>query len=136
MKEIRYWEAEDGTKFEYEDECQEYEEKQLFIKMLEIIPCYDALFVRVTGESVEQASYDIDDICYILIPDNADDSFFETLRDFDSAYVEGLLSYDEAKSHNDLLYWDKRSNSWRVWSKDLANLEILKNHFQLFGEGE
>lgn len=136
MKEIRYWEAEDGTKFEYEDECQEYEEKQLFIQMLETIPCYDTLFVRVTGESVEQASYGIDDIHYILIPDNADDSFFEALRDFDSAYLDGLLPYNEAKSHNDLLYWDTYANSWRVWSKDLAKLEILRNHFQLFGEGE
>ena len=135
MKEIRYWEAEDGTKFEYEDECQEYEEKQLFIEMLKVIPCYDTIFVRVTGED-EQTSFDSDDICYILIPDNADDSFFETLRDFDSAYFEGLLPYNEAKSHNDLLYWDKYSNSWRVWSKDHANLEILANHFQLFGEGE
>lgn len=136
MKEIRYWEAEDGTKFEYEDECQEYEEKQLFIEMLETIPCYDALFVRVTGENVEQALYDNDDIYYILIPDNADDNFFEALRYFDSEYFEEQLPCNEAKSHNDLLYWDEYSNTWRVWSKDLANLETLKNHFQLFGEGE
>lgn len=136
MKEIRYWEAEDGTKFEYEDECQEYEEKQLFIQMLDVIPCYSAMFIRITGENVEQESYDNDDICYILIPDNADDSFFEALRNFDEAYFEGQLPYNEAKSHNDLLYWDEYSNIWRVWSKDLANLEILANHFQLFGEGE
>lgn len=136
MKEIRYWEAEDGTRFEYEDECQEYEEKQLFVEMLKVIPCYDAGFARVIGDDDRPTIYNSNDISYILIPDNADDSFFETLHDFDEAYYEGQLPYSEAKSHNDLLYWDEYSNSWRVWSKDLANLEILKNHFQLFGEGE
>ena len=136
MKEIRYWEAEDGTRFDYEDECQEYEEKQLFIEMLKVIPCYDAGYARITGEDDSQASYNNDTIHYISIPDNADDNFFETLRNFNDAYFYGHLPCEETKPNNDLIYFDEESDTWRVWSKDIASLEIFSSYFQLFRKGE
>jgi hypothetical protein len=86
--------------------------------------------------SGEDEGFDESDIYYILIPDKINTGFNDALRELDEEFFDGLLPYNEAKTHNDLLYWDEYSNTWRVWSKDLANLEILKNHFQLFGEGE
>ena len=37
MKEIHYFVAEDGTEFEYEDECILYENEQIFKKCKKII---------------------------------------------------------------------------------------------------
>lgn len=133
MKEVRFWEAEDGTQFESEYDCEEYERHLRYTKLLENIPCYNQIFARMTGED---EGFDERDIYYILIPDKITASFDDALRELDEEFFDGLLPYNEAKTHNDLLYWDEESSSWRVWSKDLANLEILANHFQLFGEGE
>jgi len=133
MKEVRFWEAEDGTQFDDEYDCQEYEHKVRFARLLEIVPCYNGIFARMTGENEDS---DESDISYILIPDKITTDFDDALRELDEYFFEGQLPYNEAKSHNDLLYWDGESSTWRVWSKDLSNLEILKNHFQLFEEGE
>lgn len=133
MKEVRFWEAEDGTQFESEYDCEEYERQVRFAELLEIVPCYNDIFMRMIGEDKE---FDESDINYILIPDNPGTGFDEALRDLDEEFFERQLPYNEAKPHNDLLYWDEESSAWRVWSKDLSTLELLKNHFQLFGEGE
>ena len=132
MKEVQYWEAEDGTQFDNEYDCQDYERQVRLARLLEIIPCYNKIFGRMTGEN---EGFDEGDIEYILIPDKVDACFDEALRELDEEFFEGQLPYNEAKPRNDLLYWDDNSYSWRVWSKDLANLELLKKHFQLF-EGE
>ena len=133
MKEVRYYEAEDGTQFESEYDCQDYERQVKFARLLEIIPCYNVSSVRMTGEDKDS---DESDISYILIPDKITTGFDDALRELDEYFFEGQLPYNEAKSHNDLLYWDGESSTWRVWSRDLSNLELLKNHFQLFEEGE
>ena len=133
MKEVRFWEAEDGTQFESEYDCEEYERHLKYARLLENVPCYNQIFVRMTGED---EGFDEGDIYYILIPDKITASFDDALRELDEEFFDGELPYYDAKSHNDLLYYDEDSHSWRVWSKDLANLEILRNHFQLFGEGE
>ena len=133
MKEVRFWEAEDGERFDNEYDCQEHENKVRFTELLEIVPCYNDIFMRMTGEDEDS---DESDISYILIPDKITTGFDDALRELDEHFFEGQLPYNEAKSHNDLLYWDGESSIWRVWSRDLANLELLKNHFQLFGEGE
>ena len=133
MKEVRFWEAEDGTQFDDEYDCQEYEHKVRFAKLLEIVPCYNKDFMRIIGEDEE---FDESDIYFILIPDKIGTGFDDALQELDEEFFEGQLPCDEAKSHNDLLYWDEDSGSWRVWSKDLSNLELLRNYFQLFGKGE
>ena len=133
MKEIRFWEAEDGTQFDDEYDCQEYERKVRFAKLLEVVPCYTRIFMRMVGEDEE---FDEGDIYFILIPDKIDADFDDALRELDEEFFEGQLPYNEAKSHNDLLYWDEESNTWRVWSRDYKNLRQLADHFQLFEEGE
>jgi hypothetical protein len=133
MKEVRFWEAEDGERFDNEYDCEQHELEIRFAELLAVVPCYNDAFMRMTGED---EGFDESDIRYILIPDKITASFDDALRELDEVFFERQLPYWEAKSHNDLLYWDEDSQSWRVWSKDLANLEILKNHFQLFGEGE
>lgn len=132
MKEVRYWEAEDGTPFESEYDCQDYERQVKFARLLETVPCYNKISVRMTGE---EEGVDEGDICYILIPDEIDARYDEALAKLDEEFFTGLLPYNEAKPRNDLLYWDENSYSWRVWSRDHENLELLGKHFQLF-EGE
>ena len=46
MKEVRFWEAEDGTQFESEYDCEEYERHLKYTRLLESIPCYNQIFVR------------------------------------------------------------------------------------------
>lgn len=133
MKEVRFWEAEDGTQFESEYDCEEYERHLRYAKLLEIVPCYNQIFVRTTGED---EGFDESDICYIFIPDMSDTDFAEALRELDEYFFEGQLPYIGAKTHNDLLYWDEDSQSWRVWSKDYKELRQMIKYFQLFGEGE
>ena len=131
MKEVRYYEAEDGTQFESEYDCQDYERQVRLARLLEIVPCYNKISVRMTGEDEE---LDESDIFCILIPDEIDARFDEALRELDEEFFEGQLPYNEAKPRNDLLYWDDYSCSWRVWSRDRENLELLRKHFQLFEE--
>ena len=133
MKEVRFWEAEDGTRFEDEYDCEQYESKVRFAKLLEVVPCYDRIFMRMIGEDKE---FDEGDIYFILIPDKITADFDDALRELDKEFFEGQLPYDEAKSHNDLLYWDNESNAWRVWSRDYKELRQLADRFQLFEEGE
>lgn len=133
MKEVRYWEAEDGMQFESEYDCQEYERHVKYSELLEIVPCYNQIQVRMSGED---ENFDESNIYYILIPDMSDTGFAEALRELDEEFLEGQLPYIGTKSHNDLLYWDEDSNTWRVWSEDYRKLRQMANHFQLFGEGE
>ena len=133
MKEVRFWEAKDGERFDNEYDCQEHENKVRFAELLEIVPCYNDIFARMTGEDEDS---DESDIYYILIPDKITTGFDDALRELNEYFFEGQLPYDKAKSHNDLLYWDEDSDSWRVWSGDHKELRRLADRFQLFEEGE
>lgn len=130
MKEVRYWEAEDGTKFEDQDDCLDYERKVRWGELLEIVPCYNEIYYRLTEEDTE---YDEADVAFILIPDTKDnDKFWRAMRELDTDYFSGTIPFDEAKEKNDLLYFDAESETWRVWSADIRNLRQMENQFQLF----
>lgn len=133
MKEVRFWEAEDGTQFDNEYDCEEHERRVKFANLLEVVPCYTKNFSRMISKDEE---FDEGDIHFILIPDKATTNFDDALQDLDEKFFEGQLPYDEAKLRNDLLYWDEESCTWRVWSRDYEVSRQLADYFQLFGEGE
>jgi hypothetical protein len=132
MKEVRYWEADDGEKFESEEDCIEYERDCLWGELLETVPCYTSDYRRITKEDAEMYACDV---AYILIP-SAESTFT-----FNDAYevLDGEFFYDglpylgKFNSSGDLAYRDD-SNVWHVWSEEMALLREMAERFQLFEE--
>lgn len=123
MREVSYWEADDGTRFEYEDECREYEWKQrieevknrfslLDIGKDKLDPCdttiYDEVyFIYVPNRSSAKVLYDIwdDDITGVYPP-----SF---LSNYD--LTPGLWAFDET------------CDEWYHLGERIADLQDMAN---------
>lgn len=134
MKEIRYWEAEDGERFYVEEECEEYERDCLWGKLLDVVSCYDRKYKRIIKTYAEIC--DCSDIAYIIIPSATPGSeFINAYEELDEEFFDGRLPCLEGYSTSgDLAYCDD-SNVWHVWSEEIANLREMAEKFQLF-EGE
>lgn len=110
MREITWWEADDGTKFEFESECAEYEWKQKVEK-------HETMYTLLDGScnilsNFETSAYE--DCYFIFLRNSKSASILRELWDDDhilsvccpdflaSWHVEpGLWSYDE---DNDVWY--------------------------------
>lgn len=80
MKEIHYFVAEDGTEFEYEDDCILYENEQIFKKMQE----NNKIMILKRDLSVIEKIGDLDYWFYIFVKDReAMDIVNNTMETFD-----------------------------------------------------
>ena len=130
MKEVHYYEAEDGTKFESEYDCEKYEEAREFRTVFEALKCYDCYFDKITGEGdVKEV---MGDIRYILVGDTAEEvEAYNKLDDMLSHYYFPHISH----AKNSLVYFDENVDCWLVWHDQMKMLRDLAEKFQLF-EGE
>ena len=62
MKEIRFWQADDGTKFDDEYECIEYERKTILKNHKD-----DFVFLDCNREAISIEDAKTDNICYIIV---------------------------------------------------------------------
>ena len=100
MKEIRFWQAEDGTKFDDEYDCIQYERRVILNKYKD-----DFVFLDYNQEIIPTEDSITDNICYIIIKNKrcalAVGSWFEAdgcFDPFDGMYnktVEGTWVWGE-----------------------------------------
>lgn len=132
MKEIRYWEAEDGTKFEDEQDCVEYEQDCRWCELLEKVPCYTSDYKRVTKEDEGIFACNI---AYILVPPSKGSAEFDdAYTDLDDEFFGGDLPYlGDCNPNGDLVFRDD-SNLWYLWSNEMTKLREMADRFQMFEE--
>lgn len=129
MKEVRYWEADDGEKFESEEECAEYERDCRWGELLETVPCYTYYYKRITKEDAEIYA---DDVTFILIPPaEPSDTFDDAYTELDEEFFYNLPYFGDFDCSGDLAYRDD-SNVWHIWSEEMTNLREMAERFQLF----
>lgn len=133
MKEVLYYEAEDGTKFDSAYDCEYYEKSCKFKAVFGILKCYDYHFNKITGECEGDVVDVLDNIRYILVGDTAEEEeAYNKLDSMMSYYYLPCVSHVK----NSLVYFDENLECWFVWHDQMKMLRELAEKFQLFEEGE
>lgn len=121
MKEVTYWEADDGTQFEYEDECREYEWKQ------KVEENEDRFFLLDSGKDkldpYDTASYD--DTYFIYIPNKSSAKVLYDIWDSDITGVyppDFLSNYDLTPG---LWAFDDTCDEWFHLGERIAELQDI-----------
>lgn len=122
MQEIIKYVANDGTEFEDEDECLDYERKTLLVDfsnrgLRAFNGCKQELSVEVYTD-VENL---LDSSGFLIIPNRVKDEFSDAIRDYD---YNSFLSYciDESEEDENLFYWDDQEDCWKNYKYELAKL--------------
>lgn len=135
MEKVVYFIAEDGTQFEDEWECEQYEERLRIREVFKPFSCYDGdgCLLDTDGEN-----FNPDDVWYILVKEDSyeDGSYI----DLDCFIFNGTLPalIDVFKdTDTTLIYYDHHLEAWHNWHKEFNELIEIKEMFQLFaGKGE
>ena len=130
-----YFIAEDGTQFEDEWECVDYEEKLHTKQAFEPFSCYDK-----NGHllDTDDENFHPDYVDYILIKkDNYENGDYVEL---DSFIFDGnlpALGNTFKDTDTTVIYYDHRLEAWHNWYEEFDKLTEMMKMFQLFaGKGE
>lgn len=124
MKTITYFIAEDGTRFENEEECARYERTAEAILFKNEISFYNA------SRKPMGLNASLDSVFFILVKSlQSAHWLIGRCRD------EGCESPFEGRGVKPGLYWwDDTFQYWRCWEDENVNLNELAQYFQLFEE--
>ena len=127
MKEVKYWIAEDGTKFEDKWECEQYEKQMILKEHKDDFAFYDYYKKPIP---IEQATPD--DICYILIKTSEAAECVCNWFERDDCYAPfesdnlnnavGLWFYGEIEGYGNPECWYKVED-------EIERLQSLRNEF-------
>lgn len=124
MKKICYYIADDGTKFDEQFKCEEYEQKLKADSFYDTLECYD-----VDGKklSLFDEEYVVDNVgCAIIKNKEAFDYF--------SNMLERLRVVDIDKfSYNKFpiaIYWDNETFQWELCESKVKHLKQYITHLQ------
>ena len=122
MKTIMYFVAEDGTRFENEDECVRYERAAKANSFKNEISFYDA------DRKPMNVDGDFDSVYFILVKSlGAAQWLINLCRD------EGCESpFDYRGVKPGLYWWDDDFGHWRCWEEESDKLDEYAEYFQLF----
>lgn len=127
MKQVTFWEAEDGRRFDSKTDCERYESMCFANYIFEHLECYTSARLRIyPGDD-----FDLDSIFYIKITGDAEKEqnvFIEFKHYFEDNYHEDFpFSYVEVV--NDVLVYG--DNGWRSLRSDIDDLMGLACAFEI-----
>jgi len=135
MEKVMYFIAEDGTQFEDEFDCVQYEEELHIKQVFEPFSCYD-----INGHLLDtnDEHFESDDVYYILVKeDNYEDGSYMELDDFIFDGELPALSHVFKDTDTTLIYFNRNSDTWENWHEEFNRLTEMMKMFQLFaGKGE
>lgn len=133
MEKIIMYVAFDGTKFDDEDECLDYE----FEKRAENYINYFTLYNHNRKPLKFSADkYLIDSTCYIVIKDEKAVSFLDDWMIECGCYTTIGKAADIANLENrvGLWMWDDPEENWKHWETEIAKMREFGEYFQRFEE--
>ena len=135
MEKVTYFIAEDGTQFEDEWDCEQYEEKLHIKQVFKPFSCYDGsgCLLDTDGEN-----FNPEDVYYILVKeDNYEDGSYMELDDFIFDGELPALGNTFKDTDTTLIYLNCDSDTWENWHEEFNRLTEMMKMFQLFaGKGE
>lgn len=121
METITIYVAEDGTKFDDERECMDYEDKILIQKLYDLgMKFYDCEFKQIEKENIVKSK----DIAYIYIPSE------EAYDSFDSAVDKYLFDINIIYTNNGYYYYNPTTEDYESLEGKLKHLLYVKNSLE------
>jgi len=120
MQEVIKYVAEDGTEFEDEDECLDYEKGMLLADFSSRgLRAFDDNKRELPIEDYIEIGSLLDDSWFFIISNAIKDEFAKVMRDEDWWYS---FSYCINNSEDDenLFYWDENADFWKNYKHELA----------------
>lgn len=131
MEKIVKYVAFDGTEFDYEEDCADYElEAKDYI---EYFTLYDYERKPIKFCADEQI---LNHVCYITIKDEKAVSFLDDLMYYYGCYSTiGKSAYKQnIKNCVGLWMWDEQKEGWKHWETEMSKMRELGEYFQRFEE--
>ena len=124
MKEIITYEAFDGTRFEDEDECVEYERQVQSEEFSGQIHFFNAF------KKPLKLACDQDDVYYAIVKTTEAAEWWDDL-----CANEGLERPFKKRAYAPGLYWyDTYADTWKYLQEEIEKLQLMANEFQQFVE--
>lgn len=121
METITIYVAEDGTKFDDERECIDYEDKILIQKLYDLgMKFYDCEFKQIEKENIIESK----DIVYIYIP--SEDAY----NLFDSAVDKYLFDINIEYISNGYYYYNSTTGGYESLEENLKHLLTIKKSLE------
>lgn len=122
MQEVIKYIAEDGTEFEDEDECLDYEKGMLLTDFsnrgLRAFGCNKN---ELSVENYKNIESLLDDSWFIIIPNRVKDEFAEAIRS-GCWYNYFPDCIHNSEDDENLFYWDGNEDCWKNYKHELATL--------------
>ena len=122
MQEVIKYVADDGTEFEDEDECLDYERKTLLTDFsYRGLRAFDCNKKELPVENYTDVGSLLDDSWFFIIPNAVKDEFSEAVREEDwlSPFPDCI---DDSEDDENLFYWDEDADLWKNYKYELATL--------------
>lgn len=122
MQEVIKYVADDGTEFEDEDECLDYERKTLLVNFsYRGLRAFDCNKKELPVENYTEVGSLLDDSWFLIIPNIVKDDFAEAMRDEDW-HSDFYCCINDSEDDENLFYWDDEQDCWKNYKYELATL--------------
>jgi hypothetical protein len=120
MKEVKYWIADDGKRFDSLEECKVYEEnlEKMLKNFNELVRMYDSEMKRHYFENED----DLEDVRYLWVANETGFGLFNKL-DLVSPSPRDC-GYEFTGEH--WFIWDDTTETWRTFEEVINKLEQIK----------
>ena len=118
MQEVIKYVADDGTEFEDEADCFDYERKMLFADFFNRgLKTFDSNKQELSIEDYTKVDSLLDDSWFIIIPNAIKDKFSDVIRAEDYPFHYCI---DDSEDDENLFYWDENTDLWKNYKHELA----------------
>jgi hypothetical protein len=122
MQEVIKYVADDGTEFEDECECLDYERGQLLTDFSNRgLRAFDKNKKELSVENYTEVGSLLDDSRFFIIPNAVKDDFGEAVRD-DNWNSNLPDCIEDSEDDENLFYWDEDEDCWKNYKYELETL--------------
>ena len=133
MEKIVKYVAFDGTEFDYEEDCVDYEFEEKAKEYLECFALYDCERKPVKFCADSRV---LDHTCYIIVKDEKAVPFLDDwMIDYGCRHTIGKsANREDIENRVGLWMWDEIEETWVHWETEIARMRELGEYFQRFEE--
>lgn len=122
MQEVIKYVADDGTEFEEEDECLDYERKTLLANFsYRGLRAFNGNKQELSVENYTEIESLLDISWFLIIPNKIKDEFAEALQE-EVGHNSFSYCIDDSEDDENLFYWDDQEDCWKNYKYELAKL--------------
>lgn len=122
MQEVIKYVADDGTEFDDEAECFDYEKGMLFANFSHRgLRAFDHNKKELLIEEYTEVGSLLDDSWFFIIPNKVKDEFAEAIQEEDW-HSDFYYCINDSKDDENLFYWDEDNDCWNNYKYELGKL--------------